>query len=152
MTDEQLPDFWDEAQAIIAAAPIAFLASAQGEQPLVRAVTPAYEGCTVYVATDPDTAKVRQIQRNPLVNLIHWGKDFRHVSLRARASLVTDPEVLDRLWDAFPYSLTDYFDRSDPPAEGKAQYGLLCLAPFRIELGSLASLATGKPPQVWRSR
>jgi uncharacterized pyridoxamine 5'-phosphate oxidase family protein len=152
MADADQPVFWDEAQAIIVSAPIAFLASAHGDQPLVRAVTPAYEGTTVYIATDRDTPKVRQIERNPLVNLIHWAQDFRHVSLRARAALVSDPEVLERLWEAFPYALSDYFDRADPPAEGKASYGLLCLQPFRIEVGSLGSLAMGKPPQVWRDR
>ena len=152
MADAPVPDFWDEAQAIIAAAPIAFLATAAGDQPLVRAVTPAYEGTTIFVATDPDTPKVRQIRNNPLVNLMHWGQDFRHVSVLARASLVTDPETLDRLWSTFPYALSDYFDRAVPPAEGKVRYGLLRLEPFRIEVGSLGSLATGKPPQVWRAR
>lgn len=152
MTDGAVPEFWAEAQAIIAAAPIGFLATVDGNQPIVRAVTPAYEGATAYVATDPRTPKVRQVRDNPLVHLIHWSQDFRQLSLRARASLVTDASVLDRLWDAFPYALADYFDRDDRHVEGKSPYGLLRLEPFRIELWSRESLATGKPSQLWRSR
>ncbi len=152
MSDGREPDFWDEARALIDARPIGFLATADGDQPIVRAVTPAWQGIRAFIATDPRTAKVRQIQRNPRVNLIHWGQDFRHVSLRARASIVTDPDMLDALWDAFPYDLNDYFDRGEEPADGKARFGVIGLDPFRIELWSLQSLATGKPPQVWRSR
>ncbi len=152
MTDERVPDFWDEARALIEARPIGFLATADGDQPIVRAVTPAWKGIRGFIATDPDTAKVRQIQRNPRVNLIHWGLDFHHVSLRARASLVTDAEMLDELWHAFPYDLSDYFTRGDDRTAGKARFGVISLDPFRIELWSLHSLATGKPPQVWRSR
>ncbi len=152
MTDERVPDFWDEARALIEARPIGFLATADGDQPIVRAVTPAWKGIRAFIATDPDTAKVRQIQRNPRVNLIHWGLDFHHVSLRARASLVTDAEMLDELWHAFPYDLSDYFSRGDEGTPGKAHFGVISLDPFRIELWSLQSLATGKPPQVWRSR
>lgn len=146
------PDFWEEAAALIAARPIGFLATVDGDQPFVRAVTPAWDGVTAFIATDPATAKVRQIQRNPRVDMIHWGEDFRHVGLRARASLVTDPDQLDTLWGAFPYELSDYFDRSDPPAKGKSPFAVVRLDPFRIELWSLESLATGKPPQVWRAR
>lgn len=152
MPDGPAPEFWDEAKAIIKSRPIAFLATVDGEQPIVRAVTPTYDGITAYVATDPSTPKVRQIRNNPRVDMIHWEQDFRHLAIRARASLVTDVETLDRIWDTFPYALSDYFDRDDPPAEGKAPYGLIRLEPFRIELWSLASLATGKPPQVWRAR
>ena len=152
MTNGPEPDFWEEAQALIAGAPIGFLATVDGAQPIVRAVVPTYEGTIAYIATDPKTPKVRQVRHNPLVDLIHWGQDFRNLSLRARASLVTDAAVLDRLWGAFPYALADYFDRSDPHVEGKARYGLLRLEPFRIELWSLDSVATGKPPQLWRSR
>ena len=152
MTDERVPDFWDEARALIEARPIGFLATADGDQPIVRAVTPAWKGIRAFIATDPDTAKVRQIQRNPRVNLIHWGLDFHHVSLRARASLVTDAEMLDELWHAFPYDLSDYFSRGDEGTPGKARFGVISLDPFRIELWSLQSLAIGKPPQVWRSR
>ncbi|PZC42606.1 MAG: General stress protein 26 [Chloroflexi bacterium] len=145
------PDFWDEAAELIDARPIGFLATVDGDQPIVRAVTPAWDGITAFIATDPSTPKVRQIQRNPLVDLIHWGQDFRHVGLRARAQLITDPETLEHLWGAFPYELSDYFDRSDTPAQGKAAFSVIRLQPFRIELWSLPSLATGTPPQVWRA-
>ena len=151
MAEDVQPDFWDEALTIIAAAPIAFLATTEGEQPVVRAVTPTYEGVTAYIATDPETGKIRQVGRNPRVNLLHWSTDFRHVSLRGRASMVEDTAVRERMWSSFPYALEDYFERADGEGQ-KAVYGLMQIVPFRIELWSLGSLATGKPPQIWRAR
>ena len=151
MVDGAQPEFWEEAQALIAGAPIAFLATAWGEQPIARAVTPTYEGLMAYVATDPDTSKVRQVRRNPLVDLLHWSTDFRHLSLRGRASMVDDAVVRERMWSAFPYALEDYFEHAGCEGQ-KAAYGLMRIEPFRIELWSLGSLATGKPPQVWRAR
>lgn len=146
MTSDELPDFWDEALEVLAAAPIAFLATSNQAQALVRAVTPTYEGATAYIATDPQSPKVRQILDNPLVDLMHWTSDFRHVNLRGRADMIDDEETKRRLWDLFAYNLADYFESDDKPP-----YGLMRIEPFRIEITSLQRAATGKPPKVWRS-
>ena len=142
---EGAPAFWPEARAAIDAAPIGFLATVNQAQPTVRAVTPTYEGLVAYIATDPNSFKVRNVTTNPLVELLHWTTDFRHVRIRGRASLVTDEATKVRLWDTFSYNLTDFFGAVDSPT-----YGLLQIEPFRIELSSLERVATGKPPEVWR--
>ncbi len=147
MTVEELPEFWHEALDVVRAAPIAFLATSDQAQATVRAVTPMYEGVTAYVATDAAAPKARHVRNNPLVELLHWTSDFRHLSLRGRASMVEDVAIKQRLWDLFPYNLADYFDAQD-----KSAYGLMRIQPFRIEITSLQRIATGKPPKVWRTR
>ena len=139
-----IPDFWTEALEVIRAAPIAYLAIASGEQPTVRAVTPAYDGVTAYVATEPLAFKIRAVQRNQLVELIHHHADFRHVTLRARATLVEDEVLKTAMWDKFPYDLAEFF------SEGGPEYGLMAIQPFRIELMSLGDYAASKPPRIWR--
>ena len=139
-----IPDFWTEALEVIRAAPIGYLAIANGEQPTVRAVTPAYVGVTAYVATEPLAFKIRAVQSNPLVELMHPHADFRHVTLRGRAMLVEDEALKTAMWDKFPYDLAEFF------AEGGAEYGLMAIEPFRIELMSLGDYAASKPPRIWR--
>ena len=139
-----IPDFWTEALEVIRAAPIAYLAISSGKQPSVRAVTPAYDGVTAYVATEPRAFKVRAIRQNPLVELIHHHADFRHLTLRSRAILVEDEALKASMWGRFPYDLAEFF------GEGGAEYGLMAIQPFRIELMSLGDYAARKPPRVWR--
>lgn len=153
--NDALPEFWDEALEIIRAVPIAFLSTVSRDQPAVRPVTPAYVGTTAYIATDPETLKVRSIAMNPLVELLHW-KDFRHVAMRCRASMVTDEELKAEMWDKFGYDLSDFFERHDPGVKTDGHetyhYGLMRIEPFRIEVTSLQRMAANRPPLIWRSR
>ena len=57
--DPAVPDFWPEALKIINSAPIGLLATAQGRQPHVRPVTPAYVGLDAYVLTGSGTPQAR---------------------------------------------------------------------------------------------
>ncbi len=152
---EPVPEFWDDALEVIRAVPIAFLATAFGDQASVRAVTPAYVGTTAYIATDPETLKVRSIEMNPLVELLHWNTDFRHVNVRGRASMLKDEGMLAEMWDKFGYDLSDFFEQAgetDESTRGSHNYGLMQIVPFRLEMTSLQRVAAGKPPLIWRSR
>ena len=79
--DSAVPAFWPEALKIIKSAPIGLLATAQGRQPHVRPVTPAYVGLNAYVLTASGTPKLDQIRNNERVELLHWTVDFRHLNL-----------------------------------------------------------------------
>ncbi len=144
---EPMPEFWEDALEVIGASPIAYLATSWGDQPSVRPVTPSYQGITPYIATEVDSFKVRSIGRNPLVELLHWHTDFRHVSVRGRASLLDDLAKKEEMWDRFGYDLADFHG-----ADGITTYGLMRIDPFRIEMTSLQRIAAGKPPLVWRQR
>ena len=63
--------FWDKAHAAAAKATWAYLATADGNQPRVRVVHPAFEGERVWVATGRTSAKARHIAKNPRVELFY---------------------------------------------------------------------------------
>ena len=139
-----MPDFWDEALELIGAAPIAFLATARGAQPHVRAVTPGYAGLTIYICTGRGSAMARQIADNPRVELLHWTLDFRHLHIVGRAEVRPGAEAA-AIEDSLPYALDDFFapDRSD--------MSLLVITPRRISITTLADIAADRPPRVWRA-
>lgn len=143
MTDT-LPDFWDDALGLIAAAPIAFLATARGEQPFVRAVTPAWIGLRAYIAAASDGQMTRQIAANPRIDLLHWTSDFRHLHIAGVAELRDGAEAA-AFEDQFPYPLDDFFaaDRSD--------MSLIAITPRRIIFTTLAEMAADRPPRIWRA-
>ena len=143
MTDEP-PDFWDDALGLIAAAPIAFLATARGEQPFVRAVTPAWIGLRAYIAAADGGPMTRQIAANPRIELLHWTPDFRHLHIVGVADLRPGEEAAE-IEERFLYPLDDFFahDRSD--------MSLIAITPRRITFTTLAEMAANRPPRVWRS-
>ena len=141
---EREPDFWDEAQALIKAAPIGFLATAGSDQPHVRAVTPAYVGVNLYIAAGAGSPMLRQIARNPRIELLHWTRDFRHLHITGLATVQPGAHAAD-VEEHFPYSLDDFFapDRSD--------MSFVSITTRRISITTLADIAADRPPRVWRA-
>ena len=63
-----------------------------------------------------------------------------------------DPDEKKRVWDLFKatpeplgYDLKLFWESPDDP-----EYGLLKLAPWRVEVSALADMMKGQPPRVWR--
>lgn len=141
---DTLPEFWEDAAALIRAAPIAFLATARGEQPYVRAVTPAWHDLRAYIAAAKGSLMTRQIAANPRIELLHWTPDFRHLHVSGLADLRAGAEAAE-LEDDFPYPLDDFFapDRSDMT--------LIAITPRRITFTTLADIAADRPPHIWRA-
>lgn len=51
--------------------PVCRLATATEEcEPMVRPVWPVFDGLNIYIASDPDTPKLEQIELNPQVSLV----------------------------------------------------------------------------------
>jgi nitroimidazol reductase NimA-like FMN-containing flavoprotein (pyridoxamine 5'-phosphate oxidase superfamily) len=51
--------------------PVCRLATATEEcEPVVRPVWPVFDGLNIYIASDPDTPKLEQIEANPEVSLV----------------------------------------------------------------------------------
>ena len=51
--------------------PVCRLATATEEcEPIVRPVWPVFDGLNIYIASDPDTPKLEQIEANPQVSLV----------------------------------------------------------------------------------
>jgi len=75
-------EFWNKAREVGAKATWAYLATAIGDQPKVRVVHPAIEGRRVWVATGRNSAKARQIGKNPRVELFYQiGSEMVHLTI-----------------------------------------------------------------------
>ena len=147
MSDSQ---FWDKVHATAAKATWAYLATANGAQPKVRVVHPAFEGERVWVATGRASAKARHIDKNSKVELFYQiGADMVHLTVTGAARFVDDIAEKKRIWNAkvFDYDLSQFW----PSGPESKDFGLMLITPARIELTSLAEMTTGKKPEVWRA-
>ena len=83
--------FWDKAHAAAAKATWAYLATADGNQPKVRVVHPAFEGERVWIATGRTSAKARHIAKNPRVELFYQiGAEMVHLTVTGNAKFVEE--------------------------------------------------------------
>ena len=149
MDDDQvltvLPEFWPEALDLIASAPIAFLATENRGQPHVRPATPAYVDADAYILTPAEGHRVRHIQRNPRIELLHWTGDFRHLNLSGSATVTLDREKIIEIAPHFPYEAEDFF------GPDLREAALIHLPAQRISITTLFDIIAEKPPRVWRA-
>ena len=62
--------------------PVCRLATATEEcEPIVRPVWPVFDGLSIYIASDPDTPKLEQIEANPEVSLVFDDYDRNNWSI-----------------------------------------------------------------------
>src|SRR3954470_23979401 len=88
------------ALAVIAADRFPHLATADGDQPRLRPVSPVRtDGFTVYVANLRAYHKTGEIASNPRVELGYLDDRHDQVRITGVAEVVTDGEVLQGIWD-----------------------------------------------------
>jgi general stress protein 26 len=91
------------------------LATADGDQPRLRPVSPVRtDRFTVYVANLRSYGKTAEIAANPKVELCYLDDKHDQVRITGAAEVVTDPAVLQEVWDANPL-LRQYLGRIDNP-------------------------------------
>ena len=89
------------ALAVVSADHFPHLATADGEQPRVRPVSPVRtEGFVVYVANLRAYHKTGEIAANPRVELCHMDDNHDQVRITGTAEVVTDRALLQEIWDA----------------------------------------------------
>ena len=143
--------FWTKVHAVAAKATWAYLATADGNQPKVRVVHPAFEGERLWVATGRDSAKARQIGKNSNVQLFYQiGAEMIHLTVTGKAAFVEDLAEKKRIWNGhvFDYELGQFW----PAGPESKDFGLMLITPARIELTSLPVMTTGKKPEVWHAQ
>ena len=87
----------------MARAPFPMLASVAGTRPRVRPVSPAaVKGFTVYVASLRSSGKTAELAANSAVELCYLDDGHDQVRIEGRAELITDPDVLEEIWDGYP--------------------------------------------------
>lgn len=111
-------------------------------QPQARAMDPfaPEEDFVVWLATNPESRKVRQIRNDPRVALYYFDSEtYSYVTLLGKATLVDDPTEKARRWkegwEAF------YPDRA-------GSYLLIRVVPGKLEVVSVAHGISGDP-ETW---
>ena len=91
------------------------LATLDGNQPRVRPVSPVKtDGFTVYVANLRSYHKTGEIAANPQVELCYLDDGHDQVRLSGVAEIVTDPPVIQEIWQSNPL-LRQYLGKIDNP-------------------------------------
>ena len=127
----------------------AFLATADRKgTPHLAFVSPGFAGQSIWVVSDRDTRKVRNVGENPAVAL-HWPVDPDDTNLQllveGRARLVTDEAEKTSLWalEPVPWQLTDFYD-----GPGDPNLVFIEILPTRASLAQ----AFGDDFDTWSSR
>ncbi|MFD0679934.1 MULTISPECIES: pyridoxamine 5'-phosphate oxidase family protein [unclassified Paenibacillus] len=115
-------------------------ATIEGNKPHVRYMALFHEGMTIYLATNKQTHKIEELERNPNVHLLlgyegSWSANFLQIEGIGRVS--KDEALGKKVWkDDFKM----WFDGSDDP-----NYVILEITPQWIEY-----TGKGAKPEVWK--
>jgi general stress protein 26 len=105
----------EAALAAMRAAKFPMFASADGEQPRVRPVSPVKtDGFTIWVASLRRYGKTAELERNSKVELCYLTDEHDQVRITGVADLVTDAAERQQIWDANPL-LRAYLKTIDNP-------------------------------------
>lgn len=122
-------------------------------RPRSRMLHPIWEGSTGWIATGRNTLKTKHLAANPFVSLTYWDPDHEQTMVECKAEWQDDPDAKTRVWELFKntpppmgYDLAMFW----PDGPTSPEFGLLKLTPWRLEIWSLAALAKGEEPTVWR--
>ncbi len=110
----------------------AYLATCDGDQPMVRAVAPFIEDdLTIWVATFASSRKVSQIEANPKVSVAFLDPSGEGMTATAigDAAVVDAPDQKKRLWSLFGFDLAYHF----PDGPDSEEYRLIRTVPRKIE-------------------
>ena len=103
------------ARAVLAADRFPHLATIDGGTPRVRPVSPVRtDGFTVYIANLRSYHKTVEIAANPNVELCYLDDGHNQVRLTGRAEVLTDPALLEAIWNSNPL-LRHYLGSPDNP-------------------------------------
>lgn len=119
-------------------------------RPRARVLHPIWEGATGWIATGRNSPKSRHLAQNSFVALAYIADPLRPIYVDCRAHWEDDVATRERIWALFKsaapplgYDPARFWGSTGNPA-----YGLLRLAPWRIEL---ADLLQPNNVKVWRS-
>jgi general stress protein 26 len=119
----------DRARALIREVKIGYLATADGDQPRVRAMSvQVTEDGRILTATGKETQKYRQLNANPKAEICFVNEAWDQLRADGRLKVIEDQSEKNRFWGLEP-ALKDYFKNSTDP-----DYVLLEFVPNEIEL------------------
>lgn len=110
----------------------AYLATCDGDQPMVRPVSPIVEDCLhIWVTTSSTSRKVEQIRKNPRVSLafVELPRGEKAATVIGEAVEVDDVDEKRRVWSLARFDLSEHF----PEGPESAAFALLRIRVKRIE-------------------
>ena len=122
------------------------LATVIDNEARVRMVHPTWEGDILWIATGPNTAKAREIRENSAVDIQFQvaPEDFVHLLVRGSATVLTDQETKDRIWQVMDYDLAQFW----PDGPKSQEYCVVKVEPTRVELSYMFGTADKR---VWKA-
>lgn len=123
-------------------------------RPRSRILHPIWQGSTGWICTGRQTLKARHLRSNPFVSLTYWDPQQEQIHADCRAEWADEPAERERIWNLFqstpePVGYNPALFWPQGPTD--PNFGALKLTPWRLELWSLAELASGKPGTVWHN-
>ncbi len=124
------------------------------QRPRSRILHPVWEGNTGWIATGRNSHKAKHIAANPYISCTYWDQKHEQVMAECKARWADDVATKKRIWNLLkttpePVGYNPELFWKDGPES--ADFGVLELTPWRIEVWSLTDMAQGKPALVWRS-
>lgn len=120
-------DLRELALATMRQAKFPVLASADGDQPRARPVSPVRTTeFTVYVASFRSSHKTIELERNARVELCYMNDSHDQVRITGAAEVVTDRDVIESIWDTNPL-LRSFLGTIDNP-----EFVLYRITPARV--------------------
>jgi general stress protein 26 len=110
----------------------AYLATCDGDQPVVRSVSPIVEdAASMWVTTFCSSRKVKQIQNNPKICLafVEQPSGDKAAVVFGEAEIVPDLEEKGRIWSLATFDLSQHF----PEGPGSKEFCLLKIIVGKIE-------------------
>jgi general stress protein 26 len=111
-------------------AAVSFLATVEGDQPCMRAMTHFIDADgVIWYPTLRHSAKVRQIEKNPkvVVSFFDPGGRSAPVSVYGIADIITDPDTLVAVWQCYDPSIQSIV----PARPGSANFAFIKITPQR---------------------
>ncbi|MFC0524394.1 pyridoxamine 5'-phosphate oxidase family protein [Pontibacillus salicampi] len=120
----------DKIEQIMEQHKVGSLATVQDGKPHSRYMTFHHEGLIMFTATDKDTHKVEEIERNPAVHILmgYDGQGFEdpYIEVEGKAKINDSQEMKDRLWNDY---MEYWLDGPQDPS-----YTILEIHPTNIRL------------------
>jgi general stress protein 26 len=121
-------------------------------RPRSRILHPLWQGEVGWIATGRHSHKARHLANNPYVSLTYWDPQHEQAIVDCKAEWQDDAASRERCWDLLKTTPepVGYDPKLFWSAPDDANFGVLKLTPWRLEIWSLAAMAKGQPAEVWR--
>lgn len=124
------------------------------QRPRSRILHPIWEGSTGWIGTHRHSFKSRHLALNPHVSLAYIANPMQPVYIDARVEWIDEMDSKERIWDLFKHTPEPlgYDPSLSFISVDHANFGLLKVIPWRIDLVTFPSPSMEEGTKVWYSQ